>query len=156
MSSRAKACLRASSEKIARSSDRGTEVSRGRSRGNQTGEGLKALQSERRSNRYTEPQSPSKAPTVLSPSGEGKWCGSTDRNLVSEERQNSQLRLAFAEGNEGEAFQDSSEGTNAPAARTNSDDPVLNQPNRRGTDPYARWCGRGDHSPLSRFCPLMP
>ena len=61
---------------------------------------------------------------MLSPSGEGKWCGSTDPNLVSEERQNSQLELAFAEGNEGEAFQDSSEGTNALAARTNSDDPV--------------------------------
>lgn len=47
-----------------------------------------------------------------------------DRNLVSEQRQNIQLRLAFPEGNEGEALKDSGEGTNARAAKTNSPDPV--------------------------------
>jgi hypothetical protein len=29
---------------------------------------------------------------------------------------------------------------------------VLNPPNRRGTDPYARWCGRGG---IAR-CPPIP
>lgn len=29
---------------------------------------------------------------------------------------------------------------------------TLNRPNRRGTDPYARWCGRGD---IAR-CPPIP
>ena len=29
---------------------------------------------------------------------------------------------------------------------------MLNPPNRRGTDPYARWCGRGD---IAR-CPPIP
>lgn len=43
---------------------------------------------------------------------------------MSEERQKIQLELAFAEGNEGEALKDSGEGTPAPAAMTNSNDPV--------------------------------
>ncbi len=43
---------------------------------------------------------------------------------MSEERQKIQLRLAFPEENEGEAFKDSSEGTAALAAKTNSNDPV--------------------------------
>lgn len=61
---------------------------------------------------------------MLSPSGEGEWCGSRDRNLVTEKRQKIQLKLAFPEENEGEAFQDSGEGTHAVAAKTNSHDPV--------------------------------
>lgn len=43
---------------------------------------------------------------------------------MSEQRQKIQLELAFPEGNEGEAFEDSGEGTNTPTAKTNSDGPV--------------------------------
>ena len=43
---------------------------------------------------------------------------------MNEQRQKIQLELAFPEGNEGEAFQDSGEGTNALTATTNSNDPV--------------------------------
>lgn len=66
---------------------------------------------------------------MLSPSGEGQWCDQYSKeyrepNLVSEPRQNIQLRLAFPEGNEGEALQDSGEGTAPLAAKTNSHDRV--------------------------------
>jgi len=50
--------------------------------------------------------------------------GSTDQNLVSGQRQKTQLQLAFPEGNEGEALQDSGEGTEPRTATTNSSDPV--------------------------------
>lgn len=43
---------------------------------------------------------------------------------MSEQRQNIQLQLAFPEENEGEALQDSGEGTHALAATTNPNDPV--------------------------------
>lgn len=49
--------------------------------------------------------------------------GSTDQTLVSGLRQNIQLKLAFPEGYEGEALQDSGEGTEPPTATTNPDDP---------------------------------
>ena len=65
-----------------------------------------------------------KARTVLLPSGEGEWCGSTDLNLVSEKRQNIQRLLAFPEEDEGEALLDSGQGTDALAATTESHDPV--------------------------------
>ena len=59
-----------------------------------------------------------------SPSGEGKWCGSTDQNLVNGQQQKIQLELAFPEEIESEALKDSSEGLEPCAATTNSDDPV--------------------------------
>jgi len=125
------ACVRVSTEKIARSSDRGTEVSRGHSRssnpirlsGTLTRKGRNGLGSHDR-------RGTSKARTVLSPSGGGEWWRSKDLNLVSEQRQNIQLRLAFPEGNEGEALQDSGKGTHALAARRNSNDPVKNLTSR--------------------------
>lgn len=43
---------------------------------------------------------------------------------MNEKRQKIQLELAFPEENEGEALQDSGEGTQAVAAKTNSNDPV--------------------------------
>ncbi len=99
---------------------------------------------------------------------------SKDQNLVSGERRNIQLKLAFSEEIRGEAPKDSGEGTEPLAATTNTDGSVklvslmeevrswssfphqpghVTQPNRRGTDPYARWCGRGEAAklPLSRF-----
>jgi len=45
-------------------------------------------------------------------------------NLVSGQRQKIQLELAFPEGNEGEALQNSGAGTESLAAMTNSNDPV--------------------------------
>jgi RNA-directed DNA polymerase len=61
---------------------------------------------------------------VLSPSGEGEWSRPTDQNLVSEPRQKIQLRLAFPEGNEGEALQDSGGGNESLTAKTNPLGPV--------------------------------
>ncbi|WP_339748299.1 hypothetical protein [uncultured Rubinisphaera sp.] len=119
------ACLGTWSEKIARFSDRSTEVSRGHSRSANSIRLSETLPRKGRNSQGSQDRrGTSKARTVLSPSGEGEWCGSKDPNLVSEQCQNIQLRLAFTEGNEGEALKDSDEGTDAPTAKKNSSDPV--------------------------------
>ena len=90
---------------------------------------------------------------MLSPSGEGKWCGSTDRNLVSEKRQKNQLLLAFPEEDEGEALLDSGEGTDALAAMRESHDPVITSRTAavRTRTPGGVGGGKPQGSPLSRF-----
>ncbi len=60
-------------------------------------------------------------------------------------RQKNQLELAFMADGRGEAPMAAGKGTEVSKAKRllcwrNKEQ--LNQPNRRGTDPYARWCDR--------------
>ncbi len=66
-------------------------------------------------------------------------------------RQKIQLELAFMAESRGETPMAADKGTEASKAKRKPEDPALhvllnreqlNQPNRRGTDPYARWCDR--------------
>ena len=63
-----------------------------------------------------------------------------DRRLMGTRRQKNQMELAFMAESRGEAPMAANKGTEAPMAKRDSEQ--LNQPNRRGTDPYARWCDR--------------
>lgn len=70
----ANACVRASTEEIARSADRGTEVSRGHSRGSNSIRLSGTLPRKGRNGWGShDRRGSSKARTVLSPSGEGEW-----------------------------------------------------------------------------------
>jgi len=69
-------------------------------------------------------------------------------------RRKIQLELAFMAEGRGEAPMAADKGTEASKAKRKPEDPALpvllywqnreqlNQPNRRGTDPYAQWCDR--------------
>jgi len=55
-------------------------------------------------------------------------------------QQKTQMELAFMAERRSEAPMAADKGTEVPMAKHESEQ--LNQPNRRGTDPYARWCDR--------------
>ena len=71
-------------------------------------------------------------------------------------RQKNQRQLAFMNAPEGEAPRRVQQGAESFAAKRATKSPAreerlsvgiferLTHPNRRGTDPYARWCGRGE------------
>ncbi len=96
--------------------------------------------------------------------GRPERCGvaSRTRTIMARKRQKIQLELAFMTEERGEAPKAVREGIERAVARGESERPAVseefpmahNPPNRRGTDPYARWCGRGEPRgfSLSRFC----